>query len=408
MQNEFAVDTNILLDYPQILNEYEKINIHSIVCEEIDNIIHNSLDEEKRYKARQARNAIKISKNIVFSTHSPMFALPTGWDERKNDNILLRVCKDLNWVLITNDLAMQVKAIPIKVVSKTYSPIDENRNYKGFKIVEMTDNELANWYSSEVKSNMWDLNVNEYMLIKSLTEDDLVDCWCWTAKGFRHLNLNNIESKALGKISPKDIYQKCIIDSFTNNAVTMVRGSAGTGKSLLTIAYGMSMLEKGKLNKIIVFTNPVPTKNSIQLGYYSGSKDEKLMQNSIGNMLGSKLGNKDAIITMINNEILEILPFSDIRGYDTSGKKALIWITEAQNLNVELMQLAIQRVGDDCKIVIDGDYSTQIDMKQFEINNGMKKVSEVFTGKDYYGEIELQNIYRSKWAERAELLTVKK
>jgi hypothetical protein len=34
----------------------------------------------------------------------------------------------------------------------------------------------------------------------------------------------------------------------------------------------------------------------------------------------------------------------------------------------------------------------------------MKRVSDIFQGKDFYGEVELQKIYRSKWAEYAELL----
>jgi predicted ribonuclease YlaK len=49
------------------------------------------------------------------------------------------------------------------------------------------------------------------------------------------------------------------------------------------------------------------------------------------------------------------LPLSDIRGYDTTGMKAGIYITEAQNLDRSLMKLALQRVGEDCICIIDGD-----------------------------------------------------
>ena len=44
---------------------------------------------------------------------------------------------------------------------------------------------------------------------------------------------------------------------------------------------------------------------------------------------------------------LLLLPMSDIRGFDTSGMKAGIYITEAQNMDIELMRLALQRIGED-------------------------------------------------------------
>ena len=70
------------------------------------------------------------------------------------------------------------------------------------------------------------------------------------------------------------------------------------------------------------------------------------------------------------------------------------------------MKLAIQRVSDDCKLIIDGDDNSQVDMIAYEgLNNGMKRVSEVFRGKNFYGEIELQEIYRSKIAQIANLIS---
>ena len=94
---------------------------------------------------------------------------------------------------------------------------------------------------------------------------------------------------------------------------------------------------------------------------------------------------------------------SDIRGYDTTGMKAAIYISEAQNLDIELMRLALQRVGDDSICIIDGDDKTQVDMSMYGgTHNGMKRVSKVFRGQHFYGELELKNIYRSKIAEIAQ------
>lgn len=96
---------------------------------------------------------------------------------------------------------------------------------------------------------------------------------------------------------------------------------------------------------------------------------------------------------------------SDIRGYDTTGMKAGIYITEAQNLDIELMRLALQRVGDDSICILDGDDQAQVDLSIYGgTNNGLRRVSEIFRGADFYGEVTLQKIHRSRIAELAQLM----
>lgn len=129
------------------------------------------------------------------------------------------------------------------------------------------------------------------------------------------------------------------------------------------------------------------------------------MDSQIGNMLSAKLGGDFAVERLIQDNKLVLLPMSDIRGYDTSNMNAGIYITEAQNMDINLMKLALQRIGEDCICIIDGDYNAQVDLDVYAgRNNGMKRMSEVFRGQPFYGEIELQNIYRSKIAEIAELM----
>lgn len=132
---------------------------------------------------------------------------------------------------------------------------------------------------------------------------------------------------------------------------------------------------------------------------YPGTRDEKLLDSQIGNLLSSKLGGKFEVEELIAEEKLVLLPLSDIRGYDTSGMHAGIYISEAQNLDTELMKLTLQRIGEDSVCIIDGDYNAQVDMIEYAgANNGMKRVSKLFKGQDFYGEVALQNIYRSKIA----------
>ena len=56
-------------------------------------------------------------------------------------------------------------------------------------------------------------------------------------------------------------------------------------------------------DKIIIFCNTVATKNSARLGYYPGTKDEKLLDSQIGNLLSSRMGGRIIVEKMINDEL---------------------------------------------------------------------------------------------------------
>jgi predicted ribonuclease YlaK len=80
-----------------------------------------------------------------------------------------------------------------------------------------------------------------------------------------------------------------------------------------------------------------------------------------------------------------------------------VYVTEAQNSSIDMMKLILQRIGDDSICVIEGDDIAQVDMKDYiGENNGLRRLSEVFRDHDFYGEVTLPIIHRSKIAELAE------
>ena len=119
--------------------------------------------------------------------------------------------------------------------------------------------------------------------------------------------------------------------------------------------------------------------------------------------MASKIGEKIEVERLINDGKLILLPLADARGYDTSGMRAGIYISEAQNMDINLMKLSLQRIGEDSICIIDGDDKTQVDDMVFAgANNGMRRASKVFRGNGLYGEVTLKQIHRSKIAEIAE------
>ena len=55
-----------------------------------------------------------------------------------------------------------------------------------------------------------------------------------------------------------------------------------------------------RIDKIIIFCNTVATKNSAKLGYLPGTRDEKLLDSQIGNVLISKIGGKIEVERLID------------------------------------------------------------------------------------------------------------
>ena len=304
-------------------------------------------------------------------------------------------------IFVTNDLICRHIASMYFITEKV---IEEDYDYDGYKEVYLDEDELIEFYSNQDK-NLYDLFINQYLLVYDANSGDCIERLVWTGDGYRRLAYNTFASKWFGDVKPMkgDLYQSLVADSFSNNKITLVKGPAGSGKTYLSLGFLMHKLERNKIDRIIVFCNTVATKNSAKLGFYPGTRDEKLLDSQIGNLLISKFGGRVAVEQMILEEKLVLLPLSDIRGYDTSGMKAGIYISEAQNMDVELMKLTLQRIGEDSICIIDGDCKTQVDDIHFAgSNNGMRRASQVYRGEDVYGEVTLRNIHRSRVAMIAE------
>lgn len=314
---------------------------------------------------------------------------------------------DEKLIFVSNDLALRELAQAFFSRDRIQK-VEEDLldDYCGYKELSLSPEEMSVFYSNPQENN-YDILTNEYIILKDINTDEIVDQLCWTGREFRPVGFKEIYSQQFGKIRPikNDIQQLLAIDSLSHNIITMLKGPAGSGKSTISLGFLFNQLEKGKIDRIIIFCNPVATKNSARLGFYPGTKNEKLLDSQIGNFLSSKLGGRIALERFINEEKIILLPFSDIRGYDTSGMRAGIYITEAQNLDISLMKLALQRIGEDDICILDGDCRAQVDDISFSgVNNGMKRASKVFRGQDIYGEVELKTIHRSRIAQIAEQL----
>ena len=405
-------DTSSLLLKATSLHE-EPFVISSITLQELENIKSSGRkDLETKHNARLVLNYLDNHDNytIHIFTNSMLQPIEEMDLEISNDMKILASAIDYDkfiqpdeTIFVSNDIALKNIANLFFGSDMIQSVCEEEIDpYCGYKDVILSDEQLNEFYTNQ--ENTFDLKVNEYLIIRN-QEGEVIDRFCWTGEEFDRLKFKSFRSRWFGEVRPMkdDVYQMLAADSFSRNNITMIKGPAGTGKSYLSLAYLLNQLEYHKIDKIIIFCNTVATKNSARLGFYPGTRDEKLLDSQIGNLLSSKIGDKTEVERLIAEGKLVLLPLSDIRGYDTSGMNAGIYISEAQNMDVSLMKLALQRIGEDSICIIDGDEKTQVDDISFAgNNNGMKRVSKIFRDTDVYGEVELKKIHRSKIAQIAE------
>jgi phosphate starvation-inducible PhoH-like protein len=153
--------------------------------------------------------------------------------------------------------------------------------------------------------------------------------------------------------------QKIAKEKIMSNAITVLSGKAGSGKTLLACQVGLDLLFRKAIEKIII-TRPTVSKEEI--GFLPGDLREKMepwMQPIYSNFY--QLYNKDKIDEILENGQVEIVPVAFMRG--RTFLDSLVIVDEAQNCTNEQMEMITSRLGIRSKMIICGD-SAQVDLKQ--------------------------------------------
>ena len=153
--------------------------------------------------------------------------------------------------------------------------------------------------------------------------------------------------------------QKRAKEKILYNTVTILKGKAGSGKSLLAANIALDLLFSKEIEKIII-TRPTVVAGE-DIGYLPGDVNEKLAPFTAPvyeNM--HRLYNKEKIEKCIADGEIEIVPVSFMRGRNFTN--CLVVIDEAQNLTDTQMELLLTRICHGSKMVFCGD-GAQIDLK---------------------------------------------
>jgi phosphate starvation-inducible PhoH-like protein len=153
--------------------------------------------------------------------------------------------------------------------------------------------------------------------------------------------------------------QKLAKQAILNNTMTLLAGSAGSGKTLLACNVALDGLFRRQYDKIII-TRPTVSKEDI--GFLPGDMREKMdpwVQPIYQNFY--TLYGKDKMQKYLEDDSIEIVPVSFMRG--RTFLNSLVIVDEAQNVTHEQMNMIISRLGLRSKMVICGD-DNQIDLKK--------------------------------------------
>ncbi len=187
------------------------------------------------------------------------------------------------------------------------------------------------------------------------------------------------------KIIPRSKNQKKYFQLLNNKDIVFAIGPAGTGKTFIAVAKAVSLLQEGKIKKIILSRPAVEAGE--KLGFLPGDLKEKVdpflrpIYDALYEMLPY-----DQVEKKINNNIIEIAPIAFMRG--RTLEDCFIILDEAQNTTKIQMKMFLTRLGKNSQMVVVGD-ATQIDLIS-KSDSGLTDASQKLKKIDEIGFVVLQ------------------
>ena len=202
--------------------------------------------------------------------------------------------------------------------------------------------------------------VNKYFLTNIIEKEDII----LSVKKNLELNESNVKSfKQLIKTPKKSVIarsekQSDYIKALKENDIVMALGPAGTGKSFLAVSVAITLLIEKKIDRVILSRPAVEAGE--KLGFLPGDMKEKVdpylrpLYDALYELFGA-----DKIDKKIETGEIEIAPLAFMRG--RTLKNCFAILDEAQNATETQIKMFLTRIGENSKLVVNGDPS-QIDL----------------------------------------------
>jgi phosphate starvation-inducible protein PhoH and related proteins len=173
-------------------------------------------------------------------------------------------------------------------------------------------------------------------------------------------------------VIPRSKRQKEYVKALKNNQVIISNGPAGTGKTYLAVAVALTMLLEKKVQRIILSRPAVEAGE--RLGFLPGDMKDKIdpylrpLYDSLHDLI-----DYDKIQKKIESGEIEVAPLAFMRG--RTLKNCFAILDEAQNATETQIKMFLTRIGENSKLVVNGDPS-QIDLPNIN-QSGLLKTQRI-------------------------------
>jgi PhoH-like ATPase len=438
----FVVDTNVLLHNPNALFMFadNEVIIPFDVIEELDKFKAGTDD-----LGRNARTVIRhldrlreqgnLSEGVAVEQTGGSVRvvleedqqLCAGLTANTPDNRIICCAKSLaasgkRVVFITKDINARIKSDALGLVTEDFEAqkVDFERLYTGYRELDVKGDLIDKIFSEKglilsAEQAGGDLFANEFILLRDENDPAHTALTRFHGDVQKLMPVRHRRGPVFG-IMPRNLQQTMAFDLLLDDSIKLVSliGAAGTGKTLLAIAAGMTkVLNEQSYQKLLCARPIMPLGRDI--GYLPGDKDQKLtawMQPIFDNMAGL-LSNRlagdgehkgHASLSSVEQRITQLVdsgqvvlePLTYIRG--RSIPHQFMIVDEAQNLTPHEVKTIASRVGEGTKLVLTGD-ATQIDNPYLDSSsNGLSYVVERLKGKPIIGHVTLAKSERSELA----------
>ena len=440
MTKVFILDTNVLLSNPLSIFKFDDndVVIPISVIEEVDTFKKDMSDI-----GRNARELSRILDRLraqgTLSSGIPIF--PEREDSgqlyvylghnmeilpellaNSTDNHILAIALTLQKQfseskkvsIITRDTNLRIKADAFGLTAEDFEAdkVDIEHLFTGIAKVKVDPKQLNEFYAArEIALPEQKLFPNQFVIFEDGSENDQQAAFGRYSGDENLVKMVEPRTDGVWGIYSRNIEQAMALEILLDDRIRLVTisGEAGTGKTLMAIAAGLTKTtDEDQYQKLLVSRPIFPLGRDI--GFLPGDLDEKLnpwMQPIFDNLellLGGSSNSKNRRLgkgyeELINQGMLAIEPLTYIRGRSLPAQYFVV--DEAQNLTPHEIKTILTRAGEGTKIVLTGD-PYQIDNPYIDSqSNGLTYVIERFRGEPIAGHITLQRGERSELASKA-------
>ena len=274
-----------------------------------------------------------------------------------NQNLIIKKIDDetINLQITDNEMLMSVVGQFDQNLKELSKLTETNVFFRGNSITCKGSKENIDIFCKAIE-----FLINKYFLIKIIEKEDIL----LSVKKNTEFEKSNVKSfKQLIRTPRKSVIarsekQSEYIRYLKESDVVMSLGPAGTGKSFLAVSVGVTMLMEKKIDRVILSRPAVEAGE--KLGFLPGDMKEKVdpylrpLYDALYELFGA-----DKIDKKIESGEIEIAPLAFMRGRTLKNCYAIL--DEAQNATETQIKMFLTRIGENSKLVVNGDPS-QIDL----------------------------------------------